>query len=135
MSQAWTADEKLLAGSDDSKILFVEISENKVELNITHSNPPVQTPVHSITTFSKGFACGGAAGTVMFYEKNDDVKEPFKKVKDFIIPEEPAKVNQIYFNPSEESVMCALDSSHMYLLNYGSVEAMKVTTSELAFLN
>jgi WD40 repeat protein len=71
--------------------------------------------------YSKGFIYGGSNGSVIAYEKSDD-KEYYKKVKEMRLKEENSKVSHIAMSPSEDSLLCTLETNQIYTVSLSNAD-------------
>ncbi|KAI8811436.1 quinon protein alcohol dehydrogenase-like superfamily [Cladochytrium replicatum] len=131
----WTADDRILVGTDDAKLLIVESNGDlKGELSNLHGAGNSPRGVYSLVSYSKGFVCGGSGGSVVVYEKGDDVNGPtivggaqqnqtmgqqlshfelYRKSRDFTLHDENAKVINMALSPTEETLVCSLENSQV----------------------
>ncbi|KAJ3293662.1 Cilia- and flagella-associated protein 57 [Borealophlyctis nickersoniae] len=77
LSHAWTYDDRIIVGTEDSHILIFE-SNGELKMDILHTSTcpssPAPSPraIHSIIPYSKGFICAGTLGFVSIYDKSDE---------------------------------------------------------------
>jgi hypothetical protein len=94
------------------------------QLRCSLASPGEGVAVHSIVPYSKGFLVGCDHGLLALYEKTED-KEYYKLVKSFSIEGHANKITSLAVQPSEETLLLALDTSQLFSLVLSNVEIMK----------
>ncbi|KAJ3066314.1 Cilia- and flagella-associated protein 57, partial [Rhizoclosmatium hyalinum] len=141
LCHCWTADERIVIGTDDSRILICEANgELKNEIAFFNDTPP--RPCQTLISFNKGFVAGGGGGRLAIYERSDDThaagaggaakeegsgltpaaatapvnKDSFRRMRDFQLQDETSKIINLTISPSEDSLLCTTDSAQIFSL-------------------
>lgn len=70
---------------------------------------------------------GSTNGTVHLFERSEEGREMYRRTKTFKIQQHPtARVINIAVSPTEESLVCSLDSSQFMMLSLSGSDLMKV---------
>eukprot|EP00854_Cymbomonas_tetramitiformis_P012413 gene12413-14666_t len=119
---AWIPDEKdrIILGTDQGELLVVEGGEVRATL----SSPAEGVGIEAILPYSKGFVVGGDGGLLSLYEKTEE-KEYYKKSKTFTIENNIVKVKSLAISPSEEMLLCTLESNQIFLLGLSNSDILK----------
>ena len=95
-----------------------------VQLKTALMSPAEGVSIESILPYSKGFVVGCDGGLLSLYEKTED-KDYYKKTKTFGIENHPVKVKSLAIQPSEETLLCALENNQVFSLSLSNTELMK----------
>ncbi|KAJ3074808.1 Cilia- and flagella-associated protein 57 [Podochytrium sp. JEL0797] len=71
LCHCWTADERIVIGTDDSRILICE-SNGELKNEIAFFTDIPLRPCHTLVSYNKGFVAAGGAGSLAIYERADD---------------------------------------------------------------
>ncbi|KAJ3302044.1 Cilia- and flagella-associated protein 57 [Kappamyces sp. JEL0829] len=144
LTHCWTADEKIVCGTEDGKVLVFE-SSGELKHEFTHVQTASQAvrSVNVILSFARGLLLGSAGGTVALYEKGDDLqttaagvnpgqvaagaRDAYRKTREFNLTEDVSGITKLAISPTEEFFLCATEKSQMYSGALSSGE-VKVTT-------
>ncbi|TPX74759.1 hypothetical protein CcCBS67573_g03970 [Chytriomyces confervae] len=147
LCHCWTADERVVIGTDDSRILICE-SNGELKAEIAFSTESPLRSCHSLISFNKGFVAGGAGGTVYVYEREDTApaaatnstigatsgadpaqpvassgsKDLFKKARDYSLQDESIKIVNMAISPSEDMLVCTSENNQIYNVLLGSAD-------------
>jgi WD40 repeat protein len=127
LCHAWISEERMIVGSEDSLILIFDDGEVRGELLLSADNE-TRRAVHSLVGFSKGFVCGTNNGNIFVYERSEDPKEFYKKIRQFTLPEDGSRVVNMTLSPNEDNLLCSTDANQLYYIGFGSTEIIKVTS-------
>ena len=116
----------MIAGSEDSTIVIFDDGEIKTEINVSFGTNESRRQVHSIIPFSKGFVCGTNNGNIFVYERSEDPKELFKKIKDFTLTDDRSSIVNLALSPNEDNLLCSTEINQIYFTGFGSTEIIKV---------
>eukprot|EP00049_Salpingoeca_infusionum_P018833 m.358992 g.358992 ORF g.358992 m.358992 type:complete len:1196 (+) comp18362_c0_seq1:186-3773(+) len=111
LGQAWLADDALVAGTEEGKILLFVGGELKTQITLADR-------ITCIAPTSTGFMCGTASGSVVMYQQTDD-DELFKQVREVVLPSSMTEetlqgVHHIALSPSEEIVTVSTNLGQIY---------------------
>eukprot|EP01135_Chromosphaera_perkinsii_P004015 Nk52_evm28s266 gene=Nk52_evmTU28s266 len=130
LCQSWISEERVLVGTDTSKLLLFESGELKQEIAATHGDDEACFCIESVVCYSKGFICAGERGVVLLYEKTEE-KEGYKKSKEFVVDNGAGTIKALAINPSEESMICSTDTNQLYILTLSNTELLH--SDEISF--
>lgn len=122
----------MIVGTEDSKILIFE-STGEFKAEITYFNSITQTlrGIYSISLVAKGFIIGCAGGSVVLYERAEEIvttgaqviasgnagtqaKELYRKSKEFNLTDSSARIMCIALSPTEDAIVCSTDNCQLY---------------------
>ncbi|GAB1606286.1 hypothetical protein Ahia01_000911100 [Argonauta hians] len=122
----WDTNERLLVGTDTCKILFIEGTDLRLEINVLqHLNVDIESAkTHGITaivSYYKGFIIACGTTYVHFFDRTDD-KDSFQFARNVMLPSdalECSKLSQqvikwMVVNPSEEVLVVSTDMKQIY---------------------
>ena len=121
---AWLADERgerCVVASDQGEMLLMEGGEVKTALP---NAMPDGNSIECIMPYSKGFVCSGSGGVVSIFEKSDD-RDSYKKSKSFRIENHPQRILNLAISPSEETLLCTLESAQIFALGLSNSDILK----------
>lgn len=111
-------------------MIFEGSGELKAEINYVNSITQTSRGIHSISLFSKGFIIGCAGGSVVTYERAEEIvttgaqviasgggaqaKDLYKKSKEFNLSDSSAKIVCIALSPTEDGIVCSTDNCQLY---------------------
>ncbi|KXJ18311.1 cilia- and flagella-associated protein 57 [Exaiptasia diaphana] len=155
LCHTWLSDERIVAGTDNGRLLLFESGELKNEFSVTgaaisapgtarHPSTTASGPEQSqdqqvlqiicIAAFSKGFICSAGLGTVHLFEKTEE-KDFYKKSREIRIPAdaqspdpqlaEKQEVKNLTISPSEETLVCATSTSQLYNITLSTADLGK----------
>jgi WD40 repeat protein len=118
LCHAWVAEERIVVGSDAGElILFEGTGEFKTVLP---QSPTDGLPINAMVAYSKGFICGGGAGSIMIYEKTDD-KDYYKKTKTISINQgmsnlvvQSGGIHSLAISPAEENIIVTTENNQIF---------------------
>jgi cilia- and flagella-associated protein 57 len=131
LSHCWTIDERIICGTDEGKILMFDGS-GELKSKFTHVHSGTQQPkqIRVIMSFAKGCILGCTEGNIAIYERGDEMlvpggmttntvlsqsnKDGFKKMREFIVPDEISHISRLAISPSEDSLICTTENSQLY---------------------
>ncbi|KND04574.1 uncharacterized protein SPPG_00295 [Spizellomyces punctatus DAOM BR117] len=141
MSHCWSADDRIIVGTEDGKILIFENNgELRAELNYLHGSSQIPRAVCTMFAYSKGFICGGSNGSIAIYDKSDEAgssavaqqsgqsqlsqsnKELYRKVKELTLQDENAKITSMAISPSEDNLVCTTETNQMFAIMLAGTE-------------
>ena len=113
----WVSDEKLLIGTSNGKILYIEGRDLKKELNLD-----ITDQVTAIASFSKGFACACGPGMIHFFDRIFEDRDFYKKNRQALLLGDPNDVSKLQqqivkgmvVSPSEEYLVVTTDMNQLY---------------------
>ena len=70
LCHTWLQEDRLIVGTESGDLLLFE-STGEFKTVLPQS-PSDGYAINAVAPFSKGFICGGDAGTIMIFEKTDD---------------------------------------------------------------
>ena len=114
-----------MVATEDCKLQLYENGEIRVEITNVFGPESIGFAVHSILPQMKGFICGGDGGFVTIYEKVDDNKEFYRKTREFATDDRSVRIRNMTLSPSEDNLLCTLDSCQILNLTLSSAESMK----------
>ncbi|KAH6580918.1 hypothetical protein BASA60_002664 [Batrachochytrium salamandrivorans] len=130
LCHAWVNDSRIIAGTQDSKILVFDTGNFVLEIAYTMPQPisndafssqPWQyasiPAVNTITVLSTGIFTGLSTGTGVLFEKTDD-SDLYRKSKEFLFDE--AEICCVSFDPQEETAFVAMKNSQIYTVSLES---------------
>ncbi|KAI9141043.1 WD repeat domain 65-like protein [Paraphysoderma sedebokerense] len=118
-AHCWLSETVLVGCSTDGHITVFDTFEPKLDLVNTQGNQSNVRNVFAVIPYSKGFICGGANGTVTFYEKVDDLS--FKKCRELVLSED-SNIQTLCLSPNEETLICSASSNQIYTVTLGQTE-------------
>ncbi|KAI9208884.1 WD40-repeat-containing domain protein, partial [Polychytrium aggregatum] len=134
LCHTWVSDTRVVAGTEDSKLLVYDSGDLILEISYT---PPLSTisipttpsefpdtpsrrlstSILTVIAFSGGLIAGTSFGMCVLFEKTED-NFLFKKVKEFMLEE--AAVRSISLSPTDDTAVCTLINSQIYLVTLDS---------------
>jgi hypothetical protein len=127
LCHTWLNESKIIAGTEDSRIFVFEEFETKAEIPVGVGANSSARSIHCILPFTKGLIVGASSGSLLIFERNDENKDGFKKVKEFILGDESGKIMNLTLSPNEENLLVSLSNNQIYFINFGSIEMVKVS--------
>jgi hypothetical protein len=113
-----------VVATEDSKLLIFIQNELVSEITVTSGPNQVLSTINAIAAFSKGVACATGTGYVCIFS---DEGEEYAKVKEYsVAADSNTRVSNFSLNPTQETMACVLENSHLYQLNFGSIDIIKV---------
>lgn len=115
---SWVNKNRIVAGTDDSKLLVFESGEHILEIAYVvpghdQNSDNQDAKILSVESYSNGLIAGISTGVTVFFEKTDDTYL-FKKSKEFLL--EDSAVSTIAINPSEKNALVCLNNGQIYTL-------------------
>ena len=120
LHHSWVNESRLVAATQDSKILIIDSGELVLEISylVPSLDSNLSTPsINTIGTFSSGFLIGLNTGVGVLFEKTDD-NYFYKKGKEFLL--EDSEISSIAISPHEDSAIIALKNSQIYQVVFES---------------
>ncbi|KAI9346401.1 WD repeat domain 65-like protein [Zopfochytrium polystomum] len=152
LCHCWTADEKIIVGSEDGHILIFEASgELRHDISLVTLSTALR-PCFAIIPYGKGFIAGCGGGLISVYEFVDESlntatgqpaaaaagaagaaasgaqgsglsgREQFRKARDFTLPDENLKITYMATSPSEDTLVCTMENNQMFSIILGNAE-------------
>ncbi|KAI8907767.1 WD40-repeat-containing domain protein, partial [Powellomyces hirtus] len=136
LSHCWAADDRIIAGTEDGKIMIFE-ANGELRAELTHSYGPSATPrcISTLLAYSKGFICGGSHGSIAIYDRNEDApggplvagqqpgsKDMYRKVKELTMHDDNAKVTNMALSPSEDNLVATTETNQLFALMLAGTE-------------
>ncbi|KAJ3101659.1 Cilia- and flagella-associated protein 57 [Phlyctochytrium planicorne] len=117
LCHCWINDVRIVAGTDDSKILVFDSGDLILEISyvvpltgtVQNRSPTIET----VTSFAGGIIAGTSTGVCVLFERTDD-NYLYKKNKEFLL--EDSEVSCIALSPAEDMAVCTLGNSQIYLI-------------------
>ncbi|EQC33951.1 hypothetical protein SDRG_08631 [Saprolegnia diclina VS20] len=122
LCHTWLPDDRLVAAALTGELWLFESLEFRIVLS---SSPSDGQYISSLLAYTKGFVGGGAGGVIRIYEKSDDVREQYKRTKSFTIDGSSQIVQNLAISPSEDMLVCSLESNQLYMLTLSSTDILK----------
>ncbi|RKO90756.1 hypothetical protein BDK51DRAFT_37886 [Blyttiomyces helicus] len=127
LCHAWVNETRLVAGTEDAKILIFESGDLVLEiayllspsamLSASPNSPAPHPSICDVTSFSGGLLAGTSMGVCLLFERTDDAMM-YKKNKEYFL--EDAQVGTIAFNPGEDIAVVTLQNSQIYAITLDS---------------
>ncbi|KAL5032569.1 Cilia- and flagella-associated protein 57 [Batrachochytrium dendrobatidis] len=127
LCHAWVNDSRIVAGTNDSKILIFDAGELILEISYFIPQAPkynqdltIQEPcniiptVNTLTVFSTGLLAGLSTGVGVMFEKTDDLYF-YKKTNEFLLEE--TEFACVSLSPHEDFVVVSLKNSQIYTVS------------------
>ncbi|KAL7750132.1 hypothetical protein RI367_004304 [Sorochytrium milnesiophthora] len=114
-SHTWLSETKLLVAMPDGHLVMYEGGEQKLDFVNTFGPLEQTRDVHIMMLYSRGFLAGGQNGTMTVYEKGDELT--YKKIREYMIPDETSNITSLALSPSEETLLCSLSNSQVFTLS------------------
>ncbi|KAJ3330947.1 Cilia- and flagella-associated protein 57 [Blyttiomyces sp. JEL0837] len=151
MCHCWTLEERLILGTEDGRILVFE-SNGEIKSDIQFSPTQSMRSCYALAAFAKGFIAGGSQGAVSVFEKSDDsaaaaaaaaasqasgantaatpeqhnsalgIKDLYKRVRDYTLQDDSAKVTNMAISPSEDNLVCTMENNQIFSVVLGNAE-------------
>ena len=118
---AWLPEDRLVVGTAGGDVIILEGGEVKGAIE----GLPDDLAVECIDSYSKGFVVAGAGGLLALIERSEAEKEGFRRTKIFNIRDNPVRIISIAVSPSEESLVCSLETNQLFSFNLGNADIMK----------
>eukprot|EP00842_Homolaphlyctis_polyrhiza_P003989 jgi/Hompol1/4591/HPOL_003747-RA len=118
LCHAWVSENRVVAGTQDAKILIYEAGELILEISyvVPQANNPVSTPaINTISIFSSGLLIGLNTGVGVLFDKTDDSYH-YKKSKEFLLEE--TEISSVALSPHEDSAVVTLKNSQIYMVTF-----------------
>ncbi|KAJ3033063.1 Cilia- and flagella-associated protein 57, partial [Rhizophlyctis rosea] len=142
LSHTWLSDSRLVLGTTDGRILLYDQSDLLLEHTLsfptppptsstTSATPPPSPSITALLAYSVGLLAGTNTGTVVLFEKTDDVNL-IKRSKAFGT-EDGISVIGMSMSPVEEACVVALGNNQIYNLSLDedSVKGEEIKTHPL----
>ncbi|KAJ3066607.1 Cilia- and flagella-associated protein 57 [Podochytrium sp. JEL0797] len=115
LCHCWVSDVRVIAGTDDSKLLVFDAGELILEISyVLPGNISAKAPsIDTVTSFPGGIIAGTSTGSCVLFEKTDD-NFLYKKNKEFTL--EGSSVRCIALNPTDDVAVCTLANSQIYVV-------------------
>lgn len=115
---SWVNKNRIVAGTDDSKLLVFESGEHILEIAYvvptrSDQSDNRESKILSVESYSNGLVAGISSGVTVFFEKTDDIYL-YKKAKEFLL--EDSEVSTITVNPTEKNALVCLNNGQIYTL-------------------
>jgi hypothetical protein len=116
---AWVTKNRMVAGTDDSKLLVFDSGEHILEIAYlvpyeSEDHPGnKEAKILSVESYSNGLIAGVSNGVAVFFEKTDD-NYLYKKSREFLL--EDSEVSTIAINPTEKNALACLNNGQIYTL-------------------
>ena len=111
-------------------VVIFDDGEIKGEINVALGSNEPRRQIHSIIPFSKGFVCGTNNGKIFVYERSEDPKDLFKKIKDFTLTDDRSNITNLSLSPNEDNLLCSTEIDQIYFTGFGSTEIIKVNLED-----
>ncbi|KAI8607724.1 WD40-repeat-containing domain protein [Chytriomyces sp. MP71] len=147
LCHCWTADERIIVGTEDSRILVCE-ANGELKSDIAFSAEAPLRACHSLITFNKGFVAAGAGAVLSVFERDETApaaatpaqvaatatgdhsvgaapvmtKEMFKRARDYGLHEDGTNIINMAMSPSEDLLVCTTENSQIYTVLLGSAD-------------
>ncbi|KAI8811608.1 WD40-repeat-containing domain protein, partial [Cladochytrium replicatum] len=123
LTHSWVSDMRVVVGTEDAKLLIFEGGDLVAEVTYTMAyNPNVVPALRSVVAYSGGLIVGTSVGTCVLFERVDEVSAGagtgtglYKAHKEFLL-EDSIEVSAIALSPSEDSAVCTLVNSQIYVI-------------------
>ncbi|KAG6976230.1 hypothetical protein JG688_00001587 [Phytophthora aleatoria] len=128
LRHAWVSDDRVVAAADSGELwLFEQFEFRQILTPATTGATGDGSFVSSLLGYSKGFVCGGSGGCVRIYDRSDDggSREYYKKAKTFRIEGDTSTIKDLAISPSEDLLVCSLETNQMYALTLSSTDILK----------
>ncbi|KAI8907297.1 hypothetical protein EDD86DRAFT_219376 [Gorgonomyces haynaldii] len=115
---SWVNDNRIVAGTKESRILVIEAGELMVEMTyqLPQAGLGIPSPeVSAIEAYDNGLLIGLDTGVVVSFRKTDD-QYYYKKNREIALEE--ASVSQIALNPHDEMAVVTLKNNQIYKLTF-----------------
>jgi len=122
---AWAPEgekDRLIVCTEAGEVMVHEQGELKQNFNVSGGEGKGVT---ALAVHGKGFVCGGGAGYVWLFERQDQDKEPFKLVKTLIVPFEEGHISSISISPSEDHAALTTSTGQAYNMSIANAEMIK----------
>jgi cilia- and flagella-associated protein 57 len=121
MCHAWANENRVVAGTADSKILVFEAGELVLEISYTlppstgNNNAPqtILPAILTIVTFSTGMMAGLSTGAGVLFEKTDDAYL-YKKGREFYLEDSAIVFGSV--SPHEDCAAVTLQNGQLYVV-------------------
>ncbi|KAJ1339895.1 hypothetical protein BSLG_005430 [Batrachochytrium salamandrivorans] len=150
-AHAWTSDEKVIVGTEDSKIYVFEANGDlTAEISHMYERGPTPRPIHYITSFSKGFIIGCSGGMAALYERTEELsnagisavtisqntshvggtvaqqggssKDIYRRSREFTVMDDTSQITSMTVSPSEDTLLCTTDSCQIFISSLSNAE-------------
>ncbi|KAL2916411.1 hypothetical protein HK105_204167 [Polyrhizophydium stewartii] len=117
MCHSWVNETRVVAGTQDSKILIFDAGELVLEISyvIPHNSTGLIPSINTIMCFSSGLVVGLSTGVGVLFDKTDD-SYYYKKSKEFLLEE--AEISSIAMSPHEDSAVITMKNSQIYTITF-----------------
>ncbi|OQS02156.1 WD domain-containing protein [Thraustotheca clavata] len=122
LCHTWLPDDRVVAATLTGELWLFENLEFRAILS---SSPTEGQYISSLLAYSKGFVGGGSGGIIRIYEKSDDAREHFKRTKTFTIDGNSHCIQNLAISPSEDTLVCSLESNQLFMLTLSSTDILK----------
>ncbi|KAK6099155.1 hypothetical protein MT418_000606 [Batrachochytrium dendrobatidis] len=150
-AHAWTLDDRIIVGTEDSKIyVFESNGECKAEILHSHGSGMIPRSIYTIASFSKGFVVGCSGGMAAVYERTEDLstggisasgvpqatghlgiqvmqqggaaKDMYRKSRECTLLDETAKITNMAISLSEDTLLCTTETCQIFTISLSSAE-------------
>ncbi|KAJ3100632.1 Cilia- and flagella-associated protein 57 [Physocladia obscura] len=149
LCHCWTADERIVIGTEDSRILVCEAT-GELKFDFAFFNQMPLRPCFALVSFNKGFVAAGGGGSLVIFERSGGSsggdlapdsnatphslssqqnnsesaagKEGFKRVREYNVQDESLKILNMAVSPNEDAVVCTLDNNQIYTVALGTAD-------------
>nr|CCA14945.1 conserved unknown protein putative [Albugo laibachii Nc14] len=121
-SHAWITEERIVASSDTGDLWYFEQNEIRQIISSCFGEGHY---ANSIVGYSKGFICAGTEGIVYLFDRVDEGREYYRKMKSFRIDASVSSICSIAKSSSEDVLVCCLDNNQLYSLVLSSTDILK----------
>ncbi|RKP18083.1 WD40 repeat-like protein, partial [Rozella allomycis CSF55] len=120
---SWLSEDRVAVALDEGQIFLFESGEHKATFNIFESESEIskKTSILSLLSYSKGFAYGTSHGIIGLFERTED-KELYRKSREFKLKEDNVKITSLALSPSEDNLICGLETNQMYAISLSNVD-------------
>lgn len=90
LTHAWLSDDKLLVCCENGDLMLFDNAGEFIA--VLQSSPGEPRSATCVLSFSKGFITGGDDGYIRVFEKSDDPKEIYRKMKTIQLDSGPSRL-------------------------------------------
>ncbi|CAL8326715.1 unnamed protein product [Arctogadus glacialis] len=158
LCHAWVSGTRVVAGTDQGRLLMVESGELRSDLDAwtrpalleTSEGPGTTSPsgegrgVTAILAYSKGFMCSVGPGTVCVFENTEEM-DSYRKTRELLIPPDPCsyepgraqqqQVATLCLSPGEDTLALSTQQGQLYAINLISTEISRGEPAHFEFLS
>uniref|UniRef100_A0A8C5CDU9 EML-like second beta-propeller domain-containing protein n=1 Tax=Gadus morhua TaxID=8049 RepID=A0A8C5CDU9_GADMO len=151
LCHAWVSGTRVVAGTDQGRLLMVESGELRWDLDAwTRPAQLLETRsgggrgVTAILAYSKGFMCSVGPGTVCVFENTEEM-DSYRKTRELLIPPDPCtyepgraqqqQVATLCLSPGEDTLALSTQQGQLYAINLISTEISRGEPAHFEFLS